>query len=421
MATANSGHSHLPALRHGTDHRAAGQHRGSSHSGARSRGHPHARRARLPQLWHFAAEYLLLLPAGALIALVWANTASESYFRAAFSLEFIVNDVLMVLFFGLMTKEVVEATAPGGVMHSWRRVLLPFVAASVLTVVSALAYATVVPWFEEPRMIEGWPVVFAIDLAFGYLVARIVFGRHPIIPFFVLLAICANAIGFAALAAAAAPDGLRLGILVLVMTAAIAAAASLRRARVKTFWPYVLIGGGGSWCALYLAGLEPALALVPIVPFLPHAARDPGFFVDAEPSARDALSRFELWCRHPAQVALFLFGLVNAGVPLHALYWGALSLPVAMLVKPAALLIGAGAALGLGLHLPHRVGWRELIVVGFVSSIGFTVALFFATATLGPGPTLSSLRMGALASTASAFFAIGAAAVLRTGRFARKT
>jgi NhaA family Na+:H+ antiporter len=421
MATANSEHSHLTALRHGTDHRAAGKHHGSSHASARSRVHPPARRARLPRLWHFAAEYLLLLPAGALIALIWANTAPESYFRAAFRLDFIVNDVLMVLFFGLMTKEVVEATAPGGMMHSWRRVLLPLVAAAVLTVVSALAYAAVVPWFEEPRLIEGWPAVFAIDLAFGYFVARIVFGRHPVVPFFVLLAICANAIGFAALAVAAAPTGLRIGVLVLVMTAAIAAAAHLRRTRVKSFWPYVIIGGGVSWCALYLAGLEPALALVPIVPFLPHAARDPGFFVDAEPSARDTLSRFELWCRHPAQVALFLFGLVNAGVPLQALYWGAVSLPVATLVKPAALLIGVGAALALGLHLPHRVGWRELIVVGFITSIGFTVALFFATAALGPGPTLSALRMGALASTTGALFGIGAAIVLRTGRFARKT
>ena len=420
MATAKSEHTPATALRHGTDHGAAGTHRGSRHAGATSDVPPHVGRARLPALWHFAAEYLLLLPAGALIALVWANTAPETYFRTAFTLEFLVNDVLMALFFGLMMKEVVEATAPGGVLHSWRRVLLPFVAAGALTVVSALAYATVVPWFDEPRLIEAWPVMFATDLAFGYFVARMIFGRHPVIPFFVLLAICANAFGFAALAVAAAPTAPRIGILALGMPAAIAAAGLIRRKRTKSFWPYIVIGGGLSWCALYLAGLEPALALVPIVPFLPHATKDPGFFVDAQPSARDALSRFELWCRHPAQVALFLFGFVNAGVPLQALYWGALSLPVAMLVKPVALMIGTGGALALGLHLPHRVGWRELIVVGFITSIGFTVALFFATATLGPGPTLSAVRMGALASMTGALLAIGAAGVLRIGRFARQ-
>jgi hypothetical protein len=83
-----------------------------------------ARGARFPRLWHFAAEYLLLLPLGAVIALVWANTLPESYFDTAFRLEFLVNDVAMVLFFGLIMKEVAEATAPGGVLHPRRRALL---------------------------------------------------------------------------------------------------------------------------------------------------------------------------------------------------------------------------------------------------------------------------------------------------------
>ena len=34
----------------------------------------------------------------------------------------------MVFFFALITKEVVEATAPGGVLHPWRRALLPVIA-----------------------------------------------------------------------------------------------------------------------------------------------------------------------------------------------------------------------------------------------------------------------------------------------------
>ena len=40
----------------------------------------------------------------------------------------------MVFFFALMTKEVVEATAPGGVLHPWRRALLPVIAAIGATV-----------------------------------------------------------------------------------------------------------------------------------------------------------------------------------------------------------------------------------------------------------------------------------------------
>ena len=383
-------------------------------------GHPHrARPMRLPRLWHFAAEYLLLLPVGAVMALVWANLFPESYFRTTFAIDFLVNDVAMVVFFGLIMKEVAEATVPGGVLHPWRRATLPLIATIGVTVVPALAYWAVVPLFDEPRVLEGWPAVVAVDLALGYFVARLIFGRHPVVPFFVLIAICANGLAILALAGTSALTRVRFDVLIALMAGALGAAMALRRAHVRSFWPYLLVAGGLSWCALYFGGFEPALALVPIVPFLPHARRDPGFFVDAAPDAHDALSRFELWSRHPAQIALLLFGLVNAGVPFKALYWGTWGLPLSTLVaKPIGLLLGVGLAVALGLHLPHRVGWREVIVVGFISTIGFTMALFVATGALGPGPALSAVKMGALASIGGALVAVAAAAVLRTGRFA---
>ena len=78
--------------------------------------------------WHFAAEYLVMLPVGAAIALVWANTDPERYFTVTGALVFWARDLGMVLFFGLITKEVVEATAAGGVLHPWRRAAAPAVA-----------------------------------------------------------------------------------------------------------------------------------------------------------------------------------------------------------------------------------------------------------------------------------------------------
>jgi NhaA family Na+:H+ antiporter len=419
MATVKSAHPAGAALHHrGSPPPSSEVHR--EHARHAAPHHPHARPARLPRLWHFAAEYLLLLPLGAALALVWANVAPESYFRMAFGAGFAVTDVAMVLFFGLIMKEVAEATAPGGVLHPWQRVALPLVSAAGVTVLPALAFVAAVPIFDEPRLADGWPVIFAIDIAFGYFIARMIFGRHPVIPFFLLLAICANALGILALAVASGAD-LRPGSFLLLMAAALATAWALRRNRVKSFWPYIAGAGALSWAALYFGGFEPALALVPIVPFLPHARRDPGFFVDASPSSHDTLSRFELWCRHPAQVALFFFGLVSAGVPLKALYWGALNLSgAAAVAKPLGLLFGVWVALSLGMHLPQRVGWREVTVVGFIATIGFTVALFFANAALGPGPTLSAIRINAVVSLFGSALAFGAAFLLRAGRFAHR-
>ena len=66
-------------------------------------------------------EHSLLLPAGAIVALLWANISPDGYYRFAHRLEFSVNDIGMVFFFALATKEIVEATAPGGALHTWRR------------------------------------------------------------------------------------------------------------------------------------------------------------------------------------------------------------------------------------------------------------------------------------------------------------
>jgi NhaA family Na+:H+ antiporter len=263
--------------------------------------------------------------------------------------------------------------------------------------------------------------VFASDVAFGYLAARLIFGRHAPVVFFVVLAVAANCLGLVALAFART-ETLYPAVAIALMALALMLAGMLRQLRVRSLWPYLVGGGGFSWCALYFGGLEPAFALLPILPFVPHARRDPGFFVDAPPAAHDPLSRFEQLFRHPAQVALGLFGLVAAGVPLKALDWGTLSLPLSVVVgKPIGLLAGVAVARAFGLHLPAGVGWRQLTVIGVIASVGFTVALFFATASVGPGPTLSELKMGALISTAGVFVALIAARLLHTGRLAHRT
>jgi NhaA family Na+:H+ antiporter len=204
----------------------------------------------------------------------------------------------------------------------------------------------------------------------------------------------------------------------LILAGAIAIAAGLRRMRIRSFWPYLLVAGGVSWFGFFWSGLHPALALVPIMPFLPRAARDPGFFVDALPTAKDTLSRFEVWWRYPAQAALFFFGLVNAAVPIGAFEPGALGLPIAVLVgKPLGVLVGVGIALLCGLNLPQKIGWRELLVGGLIASMGFSIGLFFSGALFPLGQLRSEMSMGVLVSLVGAPLALVAAWLLRVGRF----
>jgi NhaA family Na+:H+ antiporter len=248
--------------------------------------------------------------------------------------------------------------------------------------------------------------------------ARLIFRRHPMVPLLLLLGIASNAAGFLLLAVLYPARDPQIVSGVLLLFAGVGVALALRYRRVRSFWPYLIGAGGLFWFAFFRLGVHPALALVPMMPFLPHAPRDPGFFIDPPPNAKDTLNKFEWWWRYPAQIALFFFGLVNAGVPMGAIEAGTWGLPIALLIgKPIGVMVGAGLAVMAGLHLPKRVGWRELLVGGFVAAIGFTVGLFFSTAIVPPGQLRSELSMGVLVTLAAGPIALLCARMLGVGRF----
>jgi len=367
----------------------------------------------------FILDYLLALPLGCAAAVVWANTLPESYYRFAHATAFVVNDVGMAFFFALITKEVVEATLPGGDLHPWRRAALPVVAATGSVIVSIAIYLGVTEYFGEHMLGAGWVAACAIDIPGTYVIARMIFGRHPAVPFLLLLAISADAIGLAAVALVHPVGDANPVIGLVLMAAAVSGAAVLRHRRVKSFWPYLLGAGAVSWWALFLGGVHPALALVPIIPFFPHGRRDRGLMVEPAPHAHDTMTIFERWWLLPVEGVLLMFGLVNAGVPLHGLEEGMWAIPIAALGRPFAIVAAAGVAIAAGLHLPRRVGWRELVVIGCTATVGLVFALFFATAVMPLGTLLLEMKMGALITIAGGGLAFAVARVLGVGRFAR--
>ena len=136
--------------------------------------------------------------------------------------------------------------------------------------------------FDRPNLERGWAIPCATDIAFSYLAARIVFGaKHPAIPFLLLLAIADDALGLLIIAAFYPTGPLSLIDFGVFVGGRDAVAWWLNKRRTVSFWPYILIAGVLSWIGFYRGGLHPALALVPIIPFLPHAARDPGLFVES--------------------------------------------------------------------------------------------------------------------------------------------
>ena len=342
-----------------------------------------------------------------------------------FTIHVLINDLLMALFFAIAAMEVWESFLPNGALSNPRKAMTPLLA-TLGGIVGPVAFylggAILIGqsgWFgQEGHLGRGWAIPCATDIAFSYLVARIIFGAgHPAIAFLLLLAIADDAAGLVILAIAYPQQPIE-PLWFLLTGAGMLVAWAFRRSRVISFWPYLLIAGSMSWVSFYFAGVHAALGLVPIIPMMPHGHTDAGIFARTELHRKDTLNEFASWWKNPVEIILGLFGLVNAGVVLGNSGSATGLVLLGLLVgKPLGIaLFTLLAEKVFRLEIPAGMGYRHVIVLGAVAGIGFTVALFMAEAAY-PASSFSpelrdAVKMGALASFFAGALAIGLARML---------
>lgn len=405
------------------------------------------------RVWNFITGYSLLLIGGAILALVWANVSAESYHHfvefviiddffighlhvdeaghahRTLTLHYLVNDVLMALFFAIAAKEVWEAVILKNGSLRGKKAATPLVATAggmVGPIAVYLGLAMLLGSETYSAVANGWAIPTATDIAFSYLVGRLVFGAgHPAVRFLLLLAIADDALGLLILAVFY-PSG-DLGPTWLLLSFGVAFGVfglfnwlprrmdrgnQLRPTstwvRQKlSFWPYA-IAGCLSWYGFQQSGLHPALGLLPIVPTIPHADRAFGIFAAAEVDLHDLLNDMEHALKYPVEIILGLFGLMNAGVEFSSMGSATWLVLAGLLIgKPLGIfLFGWFAAKPMGLGLPQGMRMIDLVVIGCVAGIGFTVSLFVASVAFDAGPLQDAAKMGALFSFAAAIISI---------------
>ena len=326
------------------------------------------------------------------------------------TVHFIINDILMALFFAIAAKEVWESLLPGGALSNPRKAATPLLATLGGIVGPALVYlGGCYATGTQETFGGGWAVPCATDIAFSYLIARIIFGMgHPAIAFLLLLAIADDAAGLLILAVFY-PQAPVEPTWFLLTAGAMFLAWTLRRMRVQSHWVYILIPGVICWFSFYKANIHAALGLVPIIPLLPHAHTDLGLFAREELHRDDTLNEFEHFWKTPVEFFLGLFGLANAGVVFSSVGTGTWLVLAGLLVgKPLGIsAMTLFAEKGLKLEKPAGMDYRHIVTLGMVAGIGFTVALFVSVAAFkDPGPVQDSVKMGALLSFAAAPLAV---------------
>ena len=310
---------------------------------------------RKTNLLEIVHEYSLPLILGVFLGLISANIdhsfhermvdyhflGKDAYlFDRPVTILFVINEIFMVLFFGVAAKEVTDAALPGGVLNPIRRAINPLLG-TLGGVFGPVMVFFLLTWLfyggtqDFSAVANGWGISTATDIALAWLVARVVFGQfHPAVSFLMFLAVVDDAIGLGIIAIFYPDPELPVQPVWLLLTlGGMGAALALRLLKVR-FWPlYILVGRALSWVGLAKSGIEPALALVVIVPFLPSDPPAHVYTVQgqldgqeaAEPSHPEAsdhrespLESFEHRLKLPVDLGLFFFAFANAGVTLPA-------------------------------------------------------------------------------------------------------
>ena len=198
--------------------------------------------------------------------------------------------------------------------------------------------------------------------------------------------------------------------------AALAFAYALRKKDVRNYWAYLLGPGVLSWTGLFLAHLHPALALVAVVPFMPHGGKDEGLYAEDGDAKHygDTLNQFEHAFKVPVDLGLFVFGLANAGVTLGSVGNATYAVLLALVVGKTVGIFGF-SMIGhkLGFSLPEGMDGRSLAVAGLTASLGLTVALFVAGVAFTEPSLQGAAKMGALLSAFVAPVVLVVARILR--------
>ncbi|MFV0535658.1 MAG: Na+/H+ antiporter NhaA [Cumulibacter sp.] len=367
---------------------------------------------------------LLLLSASAL-ALIWANSPwRDSYHSLA---EYTVGpaalhlnldlatwaaDGLLAIFFFIVGAELKNEIVNGSLSNP-REAAVPMIAAVGGMAVPAIFYVVMVTALGDSSALHGWAIPTATDIAFALAVLAI-FGRglpRGLRTFLLTLAVVDDLLAIIVIAALYTESiGLTSLAIALVSVAAFALVARSKFARWWILLPIALV----AWSFMHASGVHATIAGVLM-----------GLSLVARPIHGESAPRThrydDIVRPFSAGIALPLFAFFAAGVT----FVEGDGIGV-VLTEPVLIAIVVGLVLGkvigvLGaatlltkltpMRLPDAIGLRDLLPVGLLCGIGFTVSLLIAELSFPDTEHTDAGKLGILIGTLVA--ATAAAVMLR--------
>ena len=342
-----------------------------------------------PFKWFFKLEAAsgLVLLMGAIVALILSNSVLSDYyfnilnthiligtqtFGLNLSILHWINDVLMAIFFFIVTLEIKREFIQGELSKP-KQALLPLIGAIGGMAVPALIY--VIINFETGHTLRGWAIPSATDIAFSIGVLSLLGSRVPIsLKVFLMALAIIDDLGAIVIIAFFYSTELQYMYL-LLMLASFIALLIFNRLGLKKFTPYFLIGLF-LWYFTHESGIHSTISGVLLALTIPHRENVKDFSL---------LMKLEhILSPYVAFGIMPLFALANAGVSLEGISINTLMNPV-----PLGILCGLffGKQIGVFLfsylsikfkfaEMPSNSNWIKLYGIGILTGIGFTMSLF---------------------------------------------
>ncbi|ETA06089.1 MULTISPECIES: Na+/H+ antiporter NhaA [Gordonia] len=365
----------------------------------------------------------VLLLIAAAIAVVWANSPwRESYssllhteigpeaLNLHLSLAHWASDGLLAIFFFVVGVELKHEFVAGS-LRDVKLAGVPIAAAVGGMVTPALCYVVVVA-AGDPEGLRGWAIPTATDIAFALAVLAI-FGRGlplPLRTFLLTLAVVDDLLGIVVIATFYTDE---IDFVMLGGAIAVVAVFAVLVRRSWQLWPLLIPVGLVAWGLMHASGVHATVAGVLL-----------GFAVPAVAIRGEKIPRTERLDEavrpYSAAIALPVFAFAAAGVTVIG-GEGSIVQPVSIgivLGLVAGKLVGVLGSTWLmtrftPLRLPDAIGIRDLLPIGMLTGVGFTVALLIAELSFEGGSDDHAAAAKAAILAGSLISAVLAAVLLR--------
>jgi NhaA family Na+:H+ antiporter len=322
-----------------------------------------------------AAAILALIVSNSAWAAVYFNTLSEQFTvgLVTMDLQHWVNEGLMAIFFLVVVLEIKRELIDGE-LRSWRKASFLLFASMGGMVVPALIFSALNPYQPESM---GWAIPVSTDTAIAIGVVGLLSKGVPksLKVFLLAIAIIDDIASILVIGLFYSQPTNMFALMIAIVLSLVLVALRTKKLQLLTF-PLI---GFGIWYCLLIAGVSGTIAGVIVAAIAPLTTR------------RSNASRMqtseeveEILLPVTAYMIIPVFVFANAGLSFSKVALSAenglsvfLGVAVGLLIgKPLGIFASSWMATKLRIaHKPRGVSWSQIIGIGFIAGIGFTISL----------------------------------------------